>query len=125
MPRLTAYEGTLDMIVREALEKEYQRGFDAGRKFSKIKRDTSVNDLGFSKRIMTALKRPLYAGRHQDSEMPILTVGDLIKNYEGELLRRANFGRKALKEVIDMLSSVGLHLGMTDAQVDEKLGTHQ
>lgn len=47
----------------------------------------------------------------------IQTIGDLVQKTEAEMLRTKNFGRKSLNEIKDILSSLGLTLGMRlDAQ---------
>ena len=42
----------------------------------------------------------------------IIYIGDLIQKSESEMLRTPNFGRKSLNEIKEVLSSMGLHLGM-------------
>ena len=42
----------------------------------------------------------------------ILYIGDLVRKTEGEMLRTPNFGRKSLNEIKEVLSHMGLHLGM-------------
>ncbi|MEN8721490.1 MAG: DNA-directed RNA polymerase subunit alpha [Alphaproteobacteria bacterium] len=42
----------------------------------------------------------------------IVYIGDLIQKTEGEMLRTPNFGRKSLNEIKEVLSQMGLHLGM-------------
>lgn len=42
----------------------------------------------------------------------IVYIGDLIQKTEAEMLRTPNFGRKSLNEIKEVLSSMGLHLGM-------------
>jgi DNA-directed RNA polymerase subunit alpha len=39
-------------------------------------------------------------------------VGDLVQISESELLRTPNFGRKSLNEIKEVLTQMGLHLGM-------------
>ncbi|MEE9428485.1 MAG: DNA-directed RNA polymerase subunit alpha [Paracoccaceae bacterium] len=46
----------------------------------------------------------------------IVYIGDLIQKTEAEMLRTPNFGRKSLNEIKEVLSGMGLHLGM---DVDE------
>ena len=46
------------------------------------------------------------------SEMGVVTLGDLCKYSEADLLSRKNFGETSLNEVRDILKSNGLHLGM-------------
>jgi DNA-directed RNA polymerase subunit alpha len=42
----------------------------------------------------------------------IIYIGDLVQKTETEMLRTPNFGRKSLNEIKEVLSSMGLHLGM-------------
>ncbi|MEL6219315.1 MAG: DNA-directed RNA polymerase subunit alpha [Pseudomonadota bacterium] len=42
----------------------------------------------------------------------IVYIGDLIQKTEAEMLRTPNFGRKSLNEIKEVLSTMGLHLGM-------------
>jgi DNA-directed RNA polymerase subunit alpha len=39
-------------------------------------------------------------------------IGELVQRSEGEMLRTKNFGRKSLNEIKDLLSDMGLSLGM-------------
>lgn len=43
----------------------------------------------------------------------IIYMGDLVTRSESEMLKTPNFGRKSLNEIKEMLSSMGLHFGMT------------
>ncbi|MQX37246.1 DNA-directed RNA polymerase subunit alpha [Roseospira navarrensis] len=42
----------------------------------------------------------------------IIYIGDLVQKTESEMLRTPNFGRKSLNEIKEVLSQMGLHLGM-------------
>ncbi len=42
----------------------------------------------------------------------IKTIGDLVGRSEGEMLKYRNFGKKSLEEIKDILSDLGLSLGM-------------
>jgi len=42
----------------------------------------------------------------------IVYIGDLIQKTEAEMLRTPNFGRKSLNEIKEVLTTMGLHLGM-------------
>ncbi len=42
----------------------------------------------------------------------IIYIGDLVQKSEPEMLRTPNFGRKSLNEIKEVLSGMGLHLGM-------------
>ncbi len=60
-----------------------------------------VDDLELSVRSMNCLK--------SDN---IVYIGDLVQKTEGEMLRTPNFGRKSLNEIKEVLSQMGLYLGM-------------
>jgi DNA-directed RNA polymerase subunit alpha len=60
-----------------------------------------VEDLELSVRSMNCLKND-----------NIVYIGDLVKKTEGEMLRTPNFGRKSLNEIKEVLSQMGLYLGM-------------
>ena len=42
----------------------------------------------------------------------IVYIGDLVQKTESEMLRTPNFGRKSLNEIKEVLTAMGLHLGM-------------
>ncbi|MEC7301662.1 MAG: DNA-directed RNA polymerase subunit alpha [Pseudomonadota bacterium] len=42
----------------------------------------------------------------------IVYIGDLVQKTEAEMLRTPNFGRKSLNEIKEVLTQMGLHLGM-------------
>lgn len=42
----------------------------------------------------------------------IKSIGDLVRKTESDMLKFRNFGRKSLKEISDILTSMGLHFGM-------------
>ena len=42
----------------------------------------------------------------------ILTIGDLVVRTESDMLKTKNFGRKSLNEIKEILTSMGLGLGM-------------
>lgn len=42
----------------------------------------------------------------------IIYIGDLVQKSESEMLRTPNFGRKSLNEIKEVLTMLGLHLGM-------------
>ncbi len=46
----------------------------------------------------------------------IVYIGDLIQKTEAEMLRTPNFGRKSLNEIKEVLTNMGLHLGMEVAE---------
>lgn len=46
----------------------------------------------------------------------IVYIGDLVQKSEHEMLRTPNFGRKSLNEIKEVLTQMGLHLGMDLAE---------
>ncbi len=48
----------------------------------------------------------------------IKTIAELVQRTEAEMLKTKNFGRKSLNEIKEILSKMGLHLGM---KIDENL----
>ncbi|MDD4858118.1 MAG: DNA-directed RNA polymerase subunit alpha [Candidatus Krumholzibacteria bacterium] len=40
------------------------------------------------------------------------TLGELVRKTEGDMLKYRNFGRKSLKEIVDIMDGMGLSLGM-------------
>jgi len=66
----------------------------------------SVDELDLSVRSYNCLKNA-----------NIRTIGDLVQKTEAEMLRTKNFGRKSLSEIKELLSEMGLSLGM---KLDDK-----
>jgi Bacterial RNA polymerase, alpha chain C terminal domain len=62
---------------------------------------TKVDDLDLSIRTANCCKNDY-----------IVFIGDLIQKSEAEMLRTPNFGRKSLNEIKEVLTQMGLHLGM-------------
>src|SRR5262249_42715677 len=65
------------------------------------KLERSVEELELSVRSSNCLR-----------QAEIRTIGDLVRKTEPEMLKYRNFGRKSLKEIQDVLTEMGLHLGM-------------
>jgi len=86
-------EGSTVMVVDE--EKEKRRD-----KQSKIL-EVPISDFELSVRSRNCLKK-----------MDILTLGDLLRTTEPELLSYKNFGETSLMEIKKILNARGLHLGM-------------
>ena len=61
----------------------------------------SVNELELSVRSYNCLKNA-----------NIKTIADLVQKTENEMLKTKNFGRKSLNEIKEILTVMGLHLGM-------------
>ena len=66
----------------------------------------SVDELDLSVRSYNCLKNA-----------SIRTIGDLVQKTEADMLKTKNFGRKSLSEIRELLSEMGLSLGM---KLDEK-----
>jgi DNA-directed RNA polymerase subunit alpha len=83
-------------IVEEAEE-------EVDEEFLRVKAmlERSVEELELSVRSSNCLKAA-----------EIKTIGDLVQKSEGEMLKYRNFGRKSLKEIADILQSMGLTFGM-------------
>ena len=63
--------------------------------------DRSVDELELSVRSYNCLKNA-----------DIRTIRELVQKSEPDMLKTKNFGRKSLNEIKEILSSMGLHLGM-------------
>ncbi|HEY7729129.1 MAG TPA: DNA-directed RNA polymerase subunit alpha [Candidatus Eisenbacteria bacterium] len=79
--------------VEEEVDEEFLR--------VKAMLERSVEELELSVRSSNCLKAA-----------EIKTIGDLVQKSEGEMLKYRNFGRKSLKEIADILQSMGLTFGM-------------
>lgn len=69
---------------------------------------TPVSDFELSVRSRNCLER-----------MNIITLGDLVKKSEAELLSYKNFGETSLTEIKEMLTKLGLKLGQTEPLIIE------
>jgi DNA-directed RNA polymerase subunit alpha len=70
--------------------------------------DKSVEELELSVRSYNCLKNA-----------NIRTLRELVQKTEGDMLKTKNFGRKSLNEIKDILSTMGLSLGMRLDQMNE------
>ena len=73
--------------------------------------DKSVEELELSVRSYNCLKNA-----------NIMTIRELVQKSEPEMLRTKNFGRKSLNEIKEILTTMGLRLGM---RLDQPAGTAQ
>ena len=80
----------------EAASKE-----DSGSEIRNENLNRSVEELELSVRSYNCLKNA-----------NIQTIGELVQKTESEMLKTKNFGRKSLNEIKDILTSMGLSLGM-------------
>lgn len=83
--------------VPEQSEEVAERGMD---KMNEVL-NRSVEELELSVRSYNCLKNA-----------NIQTIGELVQKTEAEMLRTKNFGRKSLNEIKEILSNMGLSLGM-------------
>jgi DNA-directed RNA polymerase subunit alpha len=74
---------------------------DADREATYEKLGKSVDELELSVRSYNCLKNA-----------NIRTIGELVQKTEAEMLKTKNFGRKSLNEIKEILSGMGLSLGM-------------
>ena len=67
----------------------------------------SVDELELSVRSYNCLKNA-----------DIRTIGELVQRNEAEMLKTRNFGRKSLNEIKEILTSMGLGLGIDLQDID-------
>ncbi len=79
--------------IEEEIDEEFER--------MKELLNRSVEELELSVRSSNCLKAA-----------NIKTLGELVQKTEADMLKYRNFGRKSLKEIVDILDGMGLHLGM-------------
>jgi len=84
----------------EEEEAPYEESFDSAEPFNEnLLR--SVDELELSVRSANCLQNA-----------NIRLIGELVQKSEAEMLKTKNFGRKSLKEIKEILSEMGLSLGM-------------
>jgi DNA-directed RNA polymerase subunit alpha len=75
-----------------------------------------ISNLELSVRAMNGIWNCV-AGRGNWEKREAVTLRDLVKCTETDLLKTKNFGRKSLSEVRAFLAENGLSLGMTEDQI--------
>jgi DNA-directed RNA polymerase subunit alpha len=85
----------------EPFEEEEVEIVDEEKMKMREKLDRSVEELELSVRSSNCLR-----------QADIKTIGDLVQKSEPEMLKYRNFGRKSLKEIQDVLTDMGLGLGL-------------
>jgi DNA-directed RNA polymerase subunit alpha len=95
------FEETFEEEVEEVIDEEYNR--------IKELLERSVDELELSVRAGNCLRAA-----------QIRSIGDLVQKTEAEMLQYRNFGKKSLKEIQDLIQTMGLHFGM---DVSRYLGT--
>ncbi|MFZ4761626.1 MAG: DNA-directed RNA polymerase subunit alpha [Alphaproteobacteria bacterium] len=76
--------------------------------------DEQVDDLPFNRNLLRKVDELELSVRSANclKNDNIIYIGDLVQKSEAEMLRTPNFGRKSLNEIKEVLSGMGLHLGM-------------
>ncbi len=97
-----------DRFTSEAIEFEDKKR-EAGEEQNRLRKllNMSVNEIELSVRAANCL-----------NNANILTVGELARKTEAEMLKYRNFGKKSLNEIKAKLEQLGLSLGM---KIDERL----
>ena len=77
-------------------------------------REESRDELPFNKNLLRKVDELELSVRSANclKNDNIIYIGDLVLKSEAEMLRTPNFGRKSLNEIKEVLSQMGLHLGM-------------
>ncbi|MCG3778616.1 MAG: DNA-directed RNA polymerase subunit alpha [Nitrospira sp.] len=103
----------VDIFIKpdERVEKGDDRGSDAVQREVNKHLSSSVNELELSVRAANCLKNA-----------NIKTIADLVQKTEGEMLRTKNFGKKSLTEIKEILSEMGLGLGVKLDAVESTSG---
>jgi DNA-directed RNA polymerase subunit alpha len=78
------------------------------------RRDDSSEDMPFNRNLLRKVDELELSVRSANclKNDNIVYIGDLVQKTEAEMLRTPNFGRKSLNEIKEVLSTMGLHLGM-------------
>jgi DNA-directed RNA polymerase subunit alpha len=87
--------------LEDAAEMSAEGGGESSAATSNENLDKSVEELELSVRSYNCLKNA-----------NIRTIRELVQKTEGEMLKTKNFGRKSLNEIKEILTSMGLGLGM-------------
>ncbi len=87
--------------LEDAAEMAAEGGGETSSATSNENLDKSVEELELSVRSYNCLKNA-----------NIRTIRELVQKTEGEMLKTKNFGRKSLNEIKEILSTMGLSLGM-------------
>ncbi len=76
--------------------------------------ETAKGDLGFNKNLLKKVDELELSVRSANclKNDNIVYIGDLVQKTEAEMLRTPNFGRKSLNEIKEVLTLMGLSLGM-------------
>ncbi|MBM3750060.1 MAG: DNA-directed RNA polymerase subunit alpha [Acidimicrobiia bacterium] len=92
---------TIFVSLEELGESAFDASGDAPGTSGNVHLDKSVEELELSVRSYNCLKNA-----------NIRTIRELVQKSEGEMLKTKNFGRKSLNEIKEILTTMGLSLGM-------------
>ena len=79
-----------------------------------VAKEESKDELPFSRHLLRKVEELELSVRSANclKNDNIVYIGDLVQKTEADMLRTPNFGRKSLNEIKEVLTNMGLHLGM-------------
>ena len=79
-----------------------------------VSREEAKDELPFSRHLLRKVEELELSVRSANclKNDNIIYIGDLVQKTEADMLRTPNFGRKSLNEIKEVLTNMGLHLGM-------------
>jgi len=79
-----------------------------------VSREEEKDELPFSRHLLRKVEELELSVRSANclKNDNIIYIGDLVQKTEADMLRTPNFGRKSLNEIKEVLTNMGLHLGM-------------
>ncbi|MFN7112962.1 MAG: DNA-directed RNA polymerase subunit alpha [Alphaproteobacteria bacterium] len=79
-----------------------------------VTKEESKDELPFSRHLLRKVEELELSVRSANclKNDNIVYIGDLVQKTEADMLRTPNFGRKSLNEIKEVLTNMGLHLGM-------------
>ena len=79
-----------------------------------VSREEAKDELPFSRHLLRKVEELELSVRSANclKNDNIIYIGDLVQKTEADMLRTPNFGRKSLNEIKEVLTNMGIHLGM-------------
>ena len=79
-----------------------------------VEKEEEKDELPFSRHLLRKVEELELSVRSANclKNDNIIYIGDLVQKTEADMLRTPNFGRKSLNEIKEVLTNMGLHLGM-------------
>ncbi len=79
-----------------------------------VNKEEAKDELPFSRHLLRKVEELELSVRSANclKNDNIIYIGDLVQKTEADMLRTPNFGRKSLNEIKEVLTNMGLHLGM-------------